>query len=191
MSTVPLRLSHPNATPMASTPWPKAVFNPEPLLLWSATNQVVHYVCTNFFPHYYVWCSDVFEGRAISRYARGYGQPPSSDPARIYRSLYDAVRDSDEHNADVARQRDKLQKVALDLSANGHIDENAAQEVVAYLSAAHISDWKPMIYAIPYPPVKGRVLAVPRAHRASGKPEYVIPDLSSHEFNAIEPMLCV
>ena len=158
--------------------------------MWSATNQVVHYVCTHFFPHYYVWCSPVFEGRAQSRYDRNFRQPPSSDPARIYRSLYDAVMDRDEHNADVHRQREKLQKVALDLSATGKISDDSAEEVVAYLDGAHISDWTPMIYAIPYEGVRGRVLAVPRAARASGKPEYVIQDLSGHEFNAIEPMTC-
>ena len=170
--------------------WPIATFNVVPLHLWSATNQVVHYVSTNFFPHYYVWCSPVFEGRAVGRYDRGFGQPPSSDPARIYRSLFEAVRDRDEHNADVGRQRDKLQQVALDLSVDGKISDDAAQEVVAYLQAAHISEWKPMIYAIPYGGVKDRVLAVPRALRASGKPEYVIPDLTAEEFTAIEPMSC-
>lgn len=88
------------------------------------------------------------------------------------------------------RQRQKLQDVALDLLAKSVISDMQAKEVVGYLQAAHISEWKPMIYAIPYHMVRGRVLLVPREMRASAKPEYVIPDLATHEFHAIEPMQC-
>lgn len=177
-------------TKFVETPWPVATFTPPPLLMWSATNRVVHAICTHFFPHYYVWCSPVFEGEAVSRYERGYGQPPSSDPATIYRSLFAAASKGDEHNEDVKRQRAKLEKVALDLLAAEKIEATKAREVVEYLKGAHISEWKPMIYAIPYGAVHGRVLEVPRAHRASGRPEYVIPDLNANEFQPIEPMLC-
>ncbi len=126
----------------------------------------------------------------MGRYHRSYGQPPSSDPARIYRSLHAAVTDKDEHNVDVERQRQKLQDVALKLLSDSKINDDDAQEVVAYMKAAHISEWKPMIYAIPYDAVRNRVLAVPRDQRASGHPEYVIADLKAEEFEAIEPMPC-
>lgn len=175
---------------MSGNAWPVASFSPPPLIMWSATNRVVHYVCTHFFPNYYVWCSPVFDGDAVGRYTRGAGQPPSSDPATIYRSLHTAVSKRDEHNGDVERQRKKLAAVALDLSTQGAISVEDAQEAVTYVQNAHISDWKPMIYVIPYTSVKGRVLSVPRGHRASGAPEYVISDLREGEFEAIEPVLC-
>ena len=175
---------------MSNNAWPVANFSSAPLIMWSATNRIVHYVCTHFFPSYYVWCSPVFEADAVGRYTRGAGQPPSSDPATIYRSLHTAVTKRDEHNGDVQRQRTKLAAVALDLSARNVISEDDAKEAVTYLKSAHISEWKPMIYVIPYSSVNGRVLAVPRGHRASGAPEYVIADLLEGEFEAIEPLLC-
>lgn len=126
----------------------------------------------------------------MGRYARGAAQPPSSDPASIYRSLHTAVSRKDEHNGDVVRPKDKLTSVALDLSTRSIISQQDAQEAAAYVNAAHISEWKPMIYVIPYPAVADRVLSVPRIVRASGAPEYIIADLSSQEFEAIEPMPC-
>jgi hypothetical protein len=179
------------ATPAGAAPaWKIANFPNEPMFMWSATNRVVHHVSAHFFPSFYVWCSPVFEGKALGRYSIGAGQPPSSDPASIYRALHAAVCGKDEHNADVERQKEKLRTVALDLQANGMIDADDAAEVVAYVEAAHISAWTPMIYVIPYVAVKGRVWRVPRTDRASGSPEFVIRDLRSHEFEAIEPMPC-
>lgn len=170
--------------------WKLANFAVEPMMMWSATNRVVHHVSAHFFPSFYVWCSPVFEGKALGRYSIGAGQPPSSDPASIYRALHAAVSGKDEHNADVQRQKDKLGTVALDLQANGLIDADDAAEVVSYVEAAHISAWTPMIYVIPFAGVKDRIWRVPRAARASGSPEFVIRDLLSHEFEAIEPMPC-
>lgn len=199
MATSNITVASPSASASASAsgpgaaaaqPWKIATFATDPMLLWSATNRVVHHVSAHFFPAFYVWCSPVFEGNALGRYALGAGQPPSSDPATIYRALHAAVSRRDEHNADVQRQKTKLRSVALDLQANGLIDADDAAEVVSYVEAAHISEWTPMIYVIPYAGVKGRVWRVPRGDRASGSPEYVIRDLRSTEFEAIEPIPC-
>jgi hypothetical protein len=137
-----------------------------------------------------VWCSPVFEADAVSRYAPGAGQPPSCDPATIYRSLLAAVTRPDPNNSDIQRQKTKLSAVALDLANRGTILMDAAQEAVAYLEATHVTDWKPLIYAIPYAGVEDRVLAVPRAERVSAEMEYVITDLRPAEFDVIEPMPC-
>jgi hypothetical protein len=170
--------------------WPIANFNPEPLLLWSTSNRVVHFVSSRYLGRHYVWCTPVFEGRAVARYAPGFTQPASSDPATIYRNLLEAVRTSDEHNPDMVRQKTTLSGLALKLSTDGEISFDTAAEIVAYLDAAHISDWKPLIYVIPYAGVRARVEAVPRAERASAEMEYVIPNLGSAEFEIIEPMSC-
>lgn len=168
--------------------WPVAKFTPPPLIMWSASNRVVHFVSSRFFGYHYVWCSPVFDASALGRYARGAGQPPSSDPVSIYRNLHAAVQRKDEHNPTIQRQRTTLAAVALKLSAGGQISDDAAKEVIAYVEATTVSDWVPLIYAIPYAPVSGRVLAVPRTDRASAEPEYVIPDLVEGEFDIIEPM---
>lgn len=170
--------------------WQPAVFNPEPLLMWSTTNRVVHEICTHYFPSYYVWCSPVFDGEAVGRYDKGYMQASSSDPASIYRSMFDAVRKRDEHNADVGRQRKTLERIAGKLFGEGKISEQSAQEVITFVQNAHISEWQPIIYAIPYYKVKGRVLLVSRKDRAGKSREYVIEDLSVDEFQPIEPMIC-
>ena len=170
--------------------WPVARIHPQPLILWSASNRVVHFVNSRFFGYHYSWCSPVFDASAVGRYARGAGQPPSSDPVTIYRNLHAAVTRRDEHDPHIARQKKTLASVALQLSAGGSISDEDAKEVVAYLDATAIADWWPVIYVIPYAPVAGRVLAVPRTDRASAEPEYVIPDLKADEFEVIEPLPC-
>ncbi len=46
--------------------------------------------------------------------------------------------------------------------------------------------WRPLLYVIPYEPVKSRVQYVPVKQRAGIGEEFIIPDLHGDEFHTIE-----
>jgi hypothetical protein len=51
---------------------------------------------------------------------------------------------------------------------------------------ASFSEWRPILYVIPYQGVASRVQLVPRDKRASSEPEYIISDLRPDEFDIVE-----
>lgn len=116
----------------------------------------------------------------------GAGAAPSSDPASIYQTLSRAVERSDGHEPKIISQRTTLSALAVEWYSSGRITADTRDEILTILKMATFADWKPLIYVIPYGPVKGRVQSVPRANRASIEPEYIIPDLTDDEFDIIE-----
>lgn len=161
-----------------------------PIMLWSAGNWIKYTINERYFGYHFVWCSPVFEAEALSRYQVGAGQPPSSDPASIYRHLHKAVSKQDRHDNEIARQKTSIKGVALKLASEGKITSEQAAEIVTILNQAAITDWRPLIYAIPYVAVASRVQIVPLEDRASIEPEFIVPDLKQHEFHILEPMPC-
>ena len=164
---------------------------PPPLLLWSTNTHLKYRIQQTFFGgRHYVWCSPAFEGAALPRYAIGSGQPPSSDPASIYRTLHHVAKTADQGDAKVLSQKRTLKALAVKWAKDGLIDDGAKNEILAMVKLAQPLDWRPLIYVIPFAPVEARVGLVPRDRRASHEPEYIIPDLADGEFNLIEPMPC-
>jgi hypothetical protein len=164
---------------------------PAPLFLWS-TNTHLKYRIQQMFAggRHYVWCSPAFEGAALPRYAVGSGQPPSSDPASIYRALLHVAKTGDQGDGKVISQKKTLKALAVSWEKSGQIDANAKSEIHAMVKLAQPVDWRPLIYVIPFSMVEARVVLVPREKRASHEPEYIVSDLSDGEFNLIEPMSC-
>ncbi len=56
--------------------------------------------------------------------------------------------------------------------------------IAEIVDEADLFDFRPIIYAIPFVGVSGRVELVAGKRRASIEPEYVIPDLKLSEFQA-------
>lgn len=139
---------------------------------------------------HYVWCSPTFEAAALPRYAIGAGQAASSDPATIYRQLHHAVKTKDGGDAKIAGQKKVLKALALKWMKDKEISDNDRDEIVAMVAKSDISDWRPLIYVIPFVAVSARVQLVARNRRASLDPEYIIPDLAESEFHIIEPYPC-
>lgn len=161
-----------------------------PLVLWSASNMLKYKINRTFFEHHYVWCSPVFEAAAMPRGALGADQPKSSDPASIYRALFEDVKSNDKHSAEIARQRDGLKAVALLKKAEGSISDEEAAEIGEMADLASIYDFRPVLYVIPYEGVANRVSLVKGKNRASIEPEYLITELKDDEFEMIELFPC-
>jgi len=160
---------------------------PAPLLLWSTNTSLKYRLQQQYCAaRHHVWCSPVFEAAALSKYAIGRNQPPSSDPCTIYRNLCEAVAKNDGGDAKIINQKTVLRGLASEWLAAGTITAEQRDEIVAIVSASSFSDWRPLIFVIPYALVRARVQLVPVAKRASIEPEYIIPDLGEHEFHIIE-----
>lgn len=175
-----------SAVPMAS-----AFSGKKPLLLWSTNSWLKHYIQMRFRNDtHYVWCSPIFEGQSAARYAVGAGQPPTSDPATIYRQLHIAVSRQDGHDPKIASQRTTIKALAAEWFAVGELTEDERDEILAIVDRSTVRDWRPVLFVIPFDSVGIRVKSVPREKRASLEPEYIIPDLSKEEFELIEPVPC-
>jgi hypothetical protein len=160
---------------------------PPPLLLYS-TNTTLKYRIQKQFcgDRHHVWCSPFFEGAALNKYAIGRNQPASSDPSTIYRDLCRAVDTKDGGCLKIGSQKKVLKGLAGIWLASGAITRDQRNEIVAMVTRSDFSDWRPLLFVIPYATVTSRVALVPRSQRASHEPEYIIRDLADHEFNIIE-----
>jgi hypothetical protein len=161
---------------------------PDPILLWSTNTYLKWWIAQRFLDDVHrVWCSPTFESAKLSPYAIGAGQPATSDPATIYRELKAYVARPDNHNYKVNEQKKNLKALAARLHGSGRIDESARNEIIALVKFSTPMEWRPLVYVIPYGPVKARVQEVDRKDRASHEPEFIIPDLAGAEFQMIEP----
>jgi hypothetical protein len=158
-----------------------------PLVLYSTNTFLKFHIQEQFLGVHRVWCSPVFEAQKRDRYSLGAGQPPSSDPCTIYRSLHHAVTVSDDHDAKINSQRKVLSALAVEWFEAGTITQAARDEIIAIVQQARFPDWRPLIFVIPYATVQSRLQLVDRQNRASHEPEYIIADLTRGEFDIIEP----
>jgi hypothetical protein len=161
----------------------------EPLILYSTNTHLKYRIQEDYLREHYVWCSPAFDAAKLGRYALGAGTPPSSDPASIYRSLYRAVVGCDDHDPKIAEQRKGLLGLAVQWFTAGQISERARDDIIAMVTNARFSEWRPLVFLIPYHLVASRVVEVERARRASPEPEYIIPNLKPGEFDIIEPSI--
>jgi hypothetical protein len=161
-----------------------------PLFLWSTNTYLKYRIQEEFRGLHYVWCSPTFEAAALPRYAVGAGQPASSDPATIYRQLHHAVKTNDNGDAKIISQKKVLKALAISWFRAGAITEAEKDEIVAMVKYATISDWRPLIFVIPYATMRARTRLVPRAQRVTHEPEYIVSDLTVDEFHIVEPIPC-
>lgn len=150
----------------------------KPLLLYSTNTYLKFRLQEDYRGVHHVWCSPIFSASTRGRYELGAGQPPTSDPASIYRDLYQAVAKTDEHCDKIASQK----KTLLALAELWCTDKHMA----AIVSKARFPEWRPLLFVIPYSRVEARIKEVERDRRASSEPEYIIEDLIRGEFDILE-----
>jgi hypothetical protein len=135
---------------------------------------------------HYIWCSEDFDSKKLSGYVRGSLVPPTSNPADIYRDLHDAVQRQDFHNAKIVAQKASLVSRAIEWEKNGDISSNEKDEIIYMVNNSPFQMWRPLLYVIPFEPVRARLQLVPINQRAGFGNEYIIPDLQRSEFDIIE-----
>lgn len=135
---------------------------------------------------HYVWCSERFDSRKLEAYSVRALIPPSSNPADIYRQLRRDVDGRDMHSAKIIAQKASFKSIAIEWEKNGEIASNDKEEIIYMVDTSDFELWKPLLYIIPYAPVKSRLLTVPISQRAGVGEEYIIPNLKRSEFDIIE-----
>ena len=135
---------------------------------------------------HYVWCSENFDSKMLSRYSGGALVPASSNPADIYRELRRDVNSKDKHSGKINAQKTSLKKLAVDWHARGEISLAERDDITYIVDSASFDDWRPIIYVIPRAQVASRLKLVPAQLRAGIGDEFTIEDLQRSEFDIIE-----
>ncbi len=134
---------------------------------------------------HYVWCSPIFNSRNHPSFDAT--PPPTSCPADIYHSLAEEVRRRDGHSAKIAENRRGLLNGAQKKLAAGSITTDELREIHEIADAATHSDFRPLLYVIPYAGVSHLLKPVPVSERAHPmSQEYVIEELPTELFDTIE-----
>lgn len=157
-----------------------------PLVIYSTNTWLASRICARFYGGLHWVCGAAeFDGRAAL--PLGHRQPPSSSPAEIYQQLFHDADRRDLHSTKINENRAGLLKGAAARRQQGVIDSAAEAEVSAIIHAAQSSDFRPLLYVIPYLLVQGRAKLVPVGQRASiFSEEYIIDDLRTGEFDVIQ-----
>lgn len=170
--------------PAATPPIPSAL--PDSIILWSAGSRLKYDIQERYYGTHYCWCSPAFDSEALAATAVGANMAPSSNPITIYRELAAAIAKNDSHDLRIAGFRASIRGIAMKKAKEGIITLDQAKEIAVMAKTASLSQFKPLMYVIPYNLVSGRVQSVPLKNRANFEPEYTVPDLHKSEFHVIE-----
>jgi hypothetical protein len=119
------------------------------------------------------------EGDDPGRFAdRDSAVPPTSSPFEIYRSLAEEITRRDHHGSRIPGNRTGILRGSNFKRQSGDIDENQEKEIFSVVNLADRSDFRPLMYIIPFSEVAGRLREPPpedKAHPLSA--EYIIDRL--------------
>jgi len=159
-----------------------------PLVLYSTNAYVAYMINERYYNGlHYVWCSEVFDARRQYAYGPHANIPPSASPWEVYRAMREEVRRGDLHSANFERLRKTLADGATAKLEAKLITEARYDDVSKTLDQALLSDFRPVLYIIPFAGVANLVQEVPigeRAHPLSV--EVRIPALPRTLFDIIE-----
>jgi hypothetical protein len=167
---------------------PEYVIKKDTLVYYSTNSALSNYIAREFYrDRHFVWCSPVFDPRALERYHPDSHIPPSSSPVDIYRELQRDVDRRDGHSGKIDTIKAGLEKGAAINVSKGKIDKEDYLRIQAIINKAERIQFKPLLYVIPYHAVENKIrkVSVEVAANPLGK-EYQIDDLAAEEFHIIE-----
>lgn len=154
-----------------------------PHILYSVVTSLANFINGAYYADkHFVWCATSFNQPSMVTPAI----PRSSLPEEIYYELKKDVLTNDLHSARIKANRLGLLNGAVHKLAAGAISTTQKAEIDYIVASATNSDFYPLLYVIPYKPVKRMVTIVPPGSRASlTSPEYQIVDLPGRYFDVI------
>jgi hypothetical protein len=131
-----------------------------------------------------VWCSPFFRPeRGLSTAA----MPPTAIPGEIYVALAKQVKAGDRHSPYVQRNKVGILQGAKSKRTVGVISKKQLGEIAVIVERAEVSDFRPVLYIIPFREVARLAKVVPPAERAHPMSiEYRIEALPKRRFDVIE-----
>jgi hypothetical protein len=158
----------------------------EPLLLYSTNTWLAYRISEKYYGgNHWVYVAEHFERDPNPLMG---GAPPSSTPCEIYRRLRDEVDGQDSgSSAKVATNRVGLLNGAAAKFKARTIDAATRKEIESIVQTAPISDFRPLLYVMPYGPVATLVRRVNIGKKANPFwSEMIIESLPNSCFHAIE-----
>lgn len=158
------------------------------MILLYSTNPYIKFLVQKEYAGdvHYVWCSEYFDGAKAPPGTLGAHIGATSDPYQIYLDLRTGMRSTDGHHTKIKQQRAGIVSRARKWLTDGKISATQHAELTGLAKKAPPDFFRPLIYVIPFEPVKARVQLVDVKKRASFGREFIIPDLHGTEFNTIE-----
>ncbi len=121
----------------------------DPLVLYSVNTLLAYFINEHYYNHeHFVWCSPFFDAKSLPPYS--FVLPPTSSPSEIYRNLHNEVEAGDLHSAKIEKNRIGILAGAAYKKSMGLISDSTERDIGSIVAAAQISDFKPLIYVIPY-----------------------------------------
>jgi hypothetical protein len=159
-----------------------------PLILYSVNTYLAYVINERYYgSKHYVWCSEVYDARSPFADVRYANIPPTSNPFEIYHNLREEVRRGDRHSAKIAENREGLLLGAEKQLEKGIINPHQFAEIDQIINAVELSEFRSLLYVIPYQNVSQAVREATveeRAHPLSL--EYIIESLDRQHFDPIE-----
>lgn len=157
----------------------------EPLLLYSTNTWLAYAIAQRYYGGvHFAWCSPVYDGARADAHVR---IPPSSSPADLYRLLRDEVERGEQHSAVLEQKRKGVLLGADARRAEGLIGDAEWKNINETVETSSLSEFRPVLYLIPYAQVRGMVAEAgvrERAHPFSI--EYKVNPLPRECFDILE-----
>jgi len=150
-----------------------------------STNVLLAYKISKFYYNdlHYVWCTPDFGSPSSGVLA---SNPPSSQALYRYNCLQTAVKGGDLHSPEIAQQKTGLVLGAETKYGKGAITKGQRDDILYATEHSPITEFRPLIYAIPYADVKHLLKPVPIAERARPTSvEYIIEELPGAMFDIL------
>jgi hypothetical protein len=149
-------------------------------ILYSVNTWLAYKIGEHYYKDtHYVWCAPSFNTKGEN--------PPSSDPATIYKTLANDVVGMDKHSAKIAQNRTGLIKSAEIKLKDGIITPEQHKEIIEIANNAELHDFRPLIYAIPHNLVEKEVKTASIQLKANYfSKEYIIESLKKEQFDVID-----
>jgi len=157
----------------------------EQLVLYSTNTWIFYMIAEHFYQQdHYVWCTPFFDPR---QNGRDVAVPPTSSPFEMYRSLFEEVSRGEQHSSKISENRIGILRGASAKRRARIITTDQERQIGAIVNKAQVSDFRPLLYVIPFSLVCDRLREPPpedKAHPLSA--EYVIDCLPRSCFDVIE-----
>jgi hypothetical protein len=159
----------------------------DPLFLYSTNTLLAFHINETYYDElHYVWCSPFFGAANVPSPYRP--NPPSSSPQEIYETLAKDIQNNDRHSDKIKLNKAGLRRGATVKLTNGVIDQTQRLEILDKIRLAQLVDYRPLLYVMPFPLVRGMMRIVPVRHRANPlAEEYIIERLPRSGFDIINP----
>ena len=157
------------------------------IIYYSVNSFLAYWINENFYNNHFIWCSPIFDPSVLNEYDKYKKIPPSSAPAKIYRTFQEDVNGDDLHSAKIRDNRLGLKRGAIINYENGIISETELAIINSIIEKANITKFRPLLYIMPFNKIKEKLTRVEVDISANPlSMEYQINGLTNQDFDIIE-----